>query len=479
MKKTVRCLLACLLSLYALVSRADQIIANDAAAYTIDTIGKNDTSGLQVYLDVSDEAEAGKPFILKAHASGGSGPLTYRFTIKKDGVWTVLREYSALSYVSWVPEKPGTYPVAVTVRDPDMKPVKSQAKINAVQYEPLVITMDDQFSPAAGYETVLKAKAEGGKAPYQYCFTRKTDGTWNVVQNWSSSYEYTFTPVAAGSYPVAVQVKDARGITQKYQSKLIVRDYSDLKAVLTAEGELKAGREVRFKAAASGGQGPYQYRFTMKEGSTWVVKQDWSSASELSCVFEEPGTYQCAVRIKDSAGNVQSDKISTVIDEAQPLSVQAEYSAEVYEDRGFAINLTASGGYGAYRFRMTRKNGDVWEEYQPYSAESQITVQEQEPGIYKYCVFVKDEQGKTDSKLIKVKVTEWNFSPDGCPVTIIPSIFVNQTAEDVIRFYGDAHCQWNVSYYDDIQTNPKNYMGVAAYERTSENTADLIMYVRW
>ena len=67
----------------------------------------------------------------------------------------------------------------------------------------------------------------------------------------------------------------------------------------------------------------------------------------------------------------------------------------------------------------------------------------------------------------------------GCPVAIISAAFTNKTADDVIAYYGNENCQWNVYYYNTSETNPNNYMGVAGYEQTSQTTANLIMYVKW
>ena len=67
----------------------------------------------------------------------------------------------------------------------------------------------------------------------------------------------------------------------------------------------------------------------------------------------------------------------------------------------------------------------------------------------------------------------------GCPVSIITSIFTNKTANDVIGYYGTEGCEWTVVEYNDSTTNPNNYMGVAGYTKTSANTATLTMFVQW
>lgn len=67
----------------------------------------------------------------------------------------------------------------------------------------------------------------------------------------------------------------------------------------------------------------------------------------------------------------------------------------------------------------------------------------------------------------------------GCPASIITSIFTNATANDVIAYYGTEGCAWTVVEYNDSTTNPNNYMGVAGYTKTSANTATLTMFVRW
>ena len=74
---------------------------------------------------------------------------------------------------------------------------------------------------------------------------------------------------------------------------------------------------------------------------------------------------------------------------------------------------------------------------------------------------------------------EPEHEPVGCPASIIPSIFTNATANDVIAYYGTEGCAWTVVECNDSTTNPNNYMGVAGYTKTSANTATLTMFVRW
>jgi hypothetical protein len=55
------------------------------------------------------------------------------------------------------------------------------------------------------------ASAAGGAPPLQFQFTREKDGVATVVQDWSLSATYTWTPTAAqvGTYRLQVAVRDA------------------------------------------------------------------------------------------------------------------------------------------------------------------------------------------------------------------------------------------------------------------------------
>lgn len=59
----------------------------------------------------------GRAISLNTTATGGNGPLYYKYWYNKGGTWNVIREYSTMSRWTWTPTEDGLYIVVVWVTD--------------------------------------------------------------------------------------------------------------------------------------------------------------------------------------------------------------------------------------------------------------------------------------------------------------------------------------------------------------------------
>ena len=148
----------------------------------------------------------------------------------------------------------------------------------------------------------LKAQAEGGKAPYTYKFTAKINGSWTTLYSGSES-EYTYTFAETGSYPVSVTVTDSAKKTDKAQDTIVITERPSeepLSAELIVDESAYAGEPTVLRAEASGGTGPYKYKFTAKINGSWTTLYS-GSESEFTYTFMEAGSYPVNVTVTDSA----------------------------------------------------------------------------------------------------------------------------------------------------------------------------------
>jgi YD repeat-containing protein len=153
----------------------------------------------------------------KAVAAGGTTPLEYEFWLyRPSGGWVITQAYGPASTWTWTADTNAQY-VQVWVR--------AQGSANSydayrgtdaftVTSGPVsaVSLVSNQVAPlATSVPITWTAQATGGTAPLQYRFYlfNNETSTWTIVQDWSASRQYTWTPTSGefGVHAVQVWVK--------------------------------------------------------------------------------------------------------------------------------------------------------------------------------------------------------------------------------------------------------------------------------
>lgn len=254
------------------------------------------------------ELKEGVPTVLKAEAVNGKEPYRYKFTVRIDGVWHTIREFSSENETVWIPQTGGNLTVNVTVRDASGAQVKSQKNVSVehVITEELSAEISLPAEAFSSEPAVITAAAKGGAEPHQYRFTARVDGKWMTIQNFSKSDSCTWTPEKAGTYAINVTVLDAAGNQVKSQKNLVVSDAAAgaLDLIAEAETEVGIGETVTLKGTGTGGRSPYQYKFTYKEDDKWKTLQGYSSDNTAEISFSTAGKHNTTVYVKDANGNV-------------------------------------------------------------------------------------------------------------------------------------------------------------------------------
>src|SRR5262249_40241720 len=153
----------------------------------------------------------------------------------------------------------------------------------------ITITASKTLPQAYGTAITWTATATGGTAPYTYLFWRMDAGTWKIVQNYSASNAFTWTPAAGdvGSHTISVWVKNA-GSANSYDAYKLTSAFNIVApatiSALTASPTLPrpVGTKITFTATATGVPGPLEYRFWRKDGSTWNMVQDYSASKSYA-----------------------------------------------------------------------------------------------------------------------------------------------------------------------------------------------------
>jgi hypothetical protein len=151
-----------------------------------------------------------------AAATGGTGPIQYRFWLRNEtaGTWTSLSGYDVSASAAWTSTAPGTYFVQVWARSAgsaaawedwrNSLPCVVGPAITSVSLQPAATTY-------LGDQRTWTVAATGGTPPLQYRFWLREvgAGTWHLLQDYSTGATASWTPTAAGSYYVQAWVRSA------------------------------------------------------------------------------------------------------------------------------------------------------------------------------------------------------------------------------------------------------------------------------
>jgi len=242
--------------------------------------------------------------IFTATASGGTGPYEYKFSVKgpgTGGVFVVVQNYGDPNgnQYPWTPSLAGDYIMEVLARNQG-----STAAYQTFKQVPFTITsasaatsvtlVANKVSPQA-LATVgtvrFTATAAGGTGPYEYQFLLKGPSTGNVwvsVQNYGdpNGNLYDWVPSQAGTYLIQVnaRVVGSAAVYEAFTQKSFTITTGTVATSVTLVPNKQTPQSIAtsgtivFTATASGGTGPYEYKFLLKGPSTgnlWSTVQNY------------------------------------------------------------------------------------------------------------------------------------------------------------------------------------------------------------
>jgi len=322
-----------------------------------------------------------------ATASGGSGTYEYQFSLKGPGTglpdYKVMQAWGTLNSWTWTTAGAdvGNSTVMVEVRNTDDT---DYAFVESSPYAVgAVLTVSSltpsPISPAPwGTPVTWTATAKGGTGDLEYMFEYGINGTTfpTLVQDWSSSYQYTapnpVTTVGPNYYRVTVRNTGDIDHPEKWVSKtsalftVNTAALGTLIAVSPADHCLQ-GTNTTISATPKGGYGAYNYVFTVTGTAPVVPVATVSSGPASSCTWipVTAGTYAVKVVVTDS-NNPAATKPTTTASIATykvnaPLNVGAPTPSTTQGAVGAAVTwkAVATGGTGSYKFQFLRQGPDT------------------------------------------------------------------------------------------------------------------------
>ena len=400
-----------------------------AAPITITSVTANKTS-----------AVSGETITWTATVTGGTAPLQYCFYIYKNGTTVYKGAYSAAKTISYTPTAAGTYTAKVFVLDNVKKRAdKMSDGVTVTTTLPINITSvtSNKTSAAVGESITWTATVTGGTAPLQYCFYVYKNGTTVYKGAYGTTKTFTYTPTSAGTYTAKVFVLDGvRKKADKLSDGVTVTAPTPITiASITANtAGVAVNESITWTASANGGTGTLRYCFYVYRNGTTVYKGAYGTEKVFTYTPTATGTYTAKVFVLDSAGK-KEDKLSDGVAAVDSLTLVRVTTGQSAIHTGEKITWTAesAGGTGTMRYCFyVYKDGAIVKKG-TYGASNVYNYTPSETGTYAVLAFVKDSNGKINSKMsvdvvVGPPIAITDFYPDSTWVMLSSSIYWNATA---------------------------------------------------
>jgi N-acetylmuramoyl-L-alanine amidase len=346
--------------------------------------------------DTALPASVGTQITWKAKAIGGPAPLQYQFWRQNPaGQWSLVCAYSTSSTCSWTPGSSdvGQNSWQVWVRANgstaayDAWRSSGLIKIQNAQTAVATLTADRTFPSGTNVAVTWTAKAAGGPGPLQYQFWRQfpSGGSWSMVQDYSTSNTYTWTPTTTGSGNLQVWVRK-QGSTASYESwagaTFQIANNTPMITSFTSDQGAAVGvnRPVTWTVNATGGAGQLQYSFWLynQARDVWTNMQAYSTSNTMTWTPSagDVGPYTLQAWVKRASSSAAYEtyaasafSVTAGLPAAQSVTANVA-SATVGMPITWTANVSAGSGQVEYRFWLLDQQRQVWTIVQDYSWES-------------------------------------------------------------------------------------------------------------
>jgi hypothetical protein len=216
---------------------------------------------------------------------------------------------------------------------------------------------------------------------------------------WSGSYDgwYVTSNIVAGGYAWS---------NVNYQAA-VIGITPTLVAVSLSPGKPSpqvAGTPIIFTAAATGGVAPYQYKWWVLNGTTWIVGQNWSSNSTFTWTPTAPGSYTIQAWAQNSGTTTDTpeayQQVACTVTVPPPLSVTGltpDKASPQAAGTPITFTATASGGAAPHQYKWWVFNGSAWSVGQPWGTSNTFTWMPTTPGTYYIQVWVLNSGTAADA----------------------------------------------------------------------------------
>jgi hypothetical protein len=311
------------------------------------------------------------------------------------------------------PPPPQVKAAPVEVR-PAPAPIPPAAPVSTDVSIELMATKTSPVVAATVGNVTFIPQATGGSGRYVYKFWLKgpsTGDAWKVVQDYSVSASYSWTPTVAGSYAIWVCARDASSSFGSEASAWMPFDvlenrpvaFVEIAADKTSPALLATVGRVLFTAHAAGGSGKYEYQFWLKgpsTGNAWKMVQDYGISDSVTWTPAQAGHYLLWLYARN-AGSPASREAAKwtffdVVDKPPVRSVTLtanKTSPLPPAAGGITFTAHAAGGSGKYEYQFWLKGPsteNTWEVVQDYGVSRAFLWAPVQAGDYSIAVYARN-----------------------------------------------------------------------------------------
>lgn len=326
----------------------------------------------------------------------------YKFMEGIEGIWKPIQDFSKSNICTWKPDKPGKYMIMVQGKSTNCKNaydylgrseyeiVENSKLINKVEIDKNKINVGEKLhiNVSTSEELVL------------YRFWIKGEKDWEILRDYTTENEFTFTATNPGKMEVLIECKNVqseRNVDDFTTVKFEVKDLEKIEITnfICLTQNMLVNEELIFKVEANYEKNrPLLYKFLKinKEGRVTCI-QDFSSKSMVTFKEKLPGEYKLLCHVRDMFSTNSFDDRAVIVYNVDPyndIKIRS-FKADIKSPQavGTEVNLLAlvdGGRELLYRYII---EGPVSED-SGYIRGNEFIWEPRDEGKYKITLKVKD-----------------------------------------------------------------------------------------
>jgi hypothetical protein len=310
----------------------------------------------------------------------------------------------------------------------------SPSKPTPGQVGAVTLSADKSAPQAPGSTIAFTATAAAGSGPKQFKWLLFDGAAWSVAANWGPSSTFTWTPTVPGAhYQVRVWARSGSSSADQPEALATMPFPVQQSTAITVAGTSSPqllGTALSFRATATGGTAPYQFKWRVFDGQSWSVRADWGESHTFNWT---PPTarndYRIEVAVR-SAGNSSdvaegSTSVPFVINAPQPPAAVKVTGVSLTADAvspqpvGTTIRFTANaaGGGAPLQYKWSTFDGASWTPVTGWVGAATFNWKPGAAGTYQIAVAVKSAGNASDQAEAS---TTLSYTMNSAPVAVTP-----------------------------------------------------------